>query len=124
MPCFVVDGPRRNKHLKRPKGVHQWSIIHIFFLDEGAALPTWSPQKTESLPFLLLAYTPVCLITPSRIVICTARPLTVMLEGSFTPGLLLFSAPGRGASRVPFPAVWNMAALMVPSASLAEISRP
>ena len=27
-----------------------------------------------------------------------------MLAGSFTPGLLLFSAPGRGAMRVPLPA--------------------
>jgi hypothetical protein len=31
--------------------------------------------------------------------------LTLSMEGSFTPGLLLFSDPGSGARRVPLPAV-------------------
>ena len=46
---------------------------------------------------------PVCLMTASRMVTGTASPPTVTGAGSFTPGLLLFSAPGSGASRVPFP---------------------
>jgi hypothetical protein len=37
--------------------------------------------------------------------------------GNRTPGLLLFSAPGKGASRVPLPAVWYNAALCVPAAN-------
>ena len=43
-------------------------------------------------------------MTASRMVTGTASPPTVTVAGSFTPGLLLFSAPGNGANRVPFPA--------------------
>mmetsp|Transcript_7927 Transcript_7927/g.17566 ORF Transcript_7927/g.17566 Transcript_7927/m.17566 type:complete len:224 (-) Transcript_7927:360-1031(-) len=65
---------------------------------EAVGTKIWSPQKTDSLPGLERAYAPVCLITHSNM---DAMPGT----GSFTPGLLLFSAPGSGARRVPFPAV-------------------
>lgn len=43
------------------------------------------------------AYTPVCFSTASKIVMGTRSPPTLSVAGSFTPGLLLFSAPGRGA---------------------------
>lgn len=62
-----------------------------------ARTPTWSPQKTDSRPLRMGAYTPVCFSTASKIVMGSRSPPTVSVAGSFTPGLLLFSAPGRGA---------------------------
>ena len=41
----------------------------------------------------------------SRMVKFSDAPFTETRLGSFTPGLLLFSDPGKGANRVPFPAV-------------------
>ena len=50
---------------------------------------------------------PVDFTTLSKIVRGTTAPSTPKgaVAGNLTPGLLLFSAPGKGAKRVPFPAV-------------------
>jgi hypothetical protein len=50
-----------------------------------------------------------------------APPMS-MVVGSLTPGLLLFSAPGKGAKRVPFPAVWYNPILIFPELRSDNIS--
>ena len=63
---------------------------------------------------------PVDFTTLSKIVKGTTAPSTPKgaVAGNLTPGLLLFSAPGKGANLVPLPAVWYSAADIEPDANL------
>lgn len=94
------------------------------YLTSADGMKTWSPQNTERRPRRLEAYTPVCFTTASRMVMGTWFSLTSTMAGSLTPDLLLFSLPGSGARRVPLPAVWYSATLMLPAASSAGMSMP
>jgi hypothetical protein len=70
------------------EGIKTWEFEPL-----EAGRVTWSPQKTDTLPSLPFAYTPVWRMTASRIDSSDTPPPVRTSAGSLTPGLLLFSDP-------------------------------
>ena len=101
--------------LSRPTVVHQAWGPSARGCRRGARPSRCGPRtarrsgrpRTPTSARALGASTTVWRTTASRMVSSAVTPGAVVTnEGSFTPGLLLFSAPGSGASLVPLPAVW------------------
>lgn len=112
------EPPRAKKQTRDPGR----ACVRVTINDQP--LTTNDQRPTNQLPkhhhhhhLLRTTHTPVCLITPSKMVNGIALPSISTRPGSLTAGLLLLSLPGRGAKRVPLPAVWNMATLEPPARS-------